>query len=204
MSLTLPDIESSNHGFASKHEAEVWGNLKSGDKKALSFFYTKYFNSLYNYGSKISRDAGLVEDCIQDLFVEFWSKREGLSEVTNVKYYFFKSLRRKILYKLSLLSRLPLQEIDSFEIALSHKSHYLTQQINSDIREKITQLVNTLSAKQKEAIFLVYYEELSYEEAAVIMDLKIKTVYNLIHLAIAKLRQNKAKLSPTALFSLLF
>ena len=182
----------------------MWTNLRTGDKKALSYFYTKYFNNLYNYGSKISRDAGLIEDCIQDLFVEFWNKRNGLNDVTNVKYYLYKSLRRKIIYKRSLLSRLPLNETDSFEIELSHKSHYLNHQINSDIREEITQLVNTLTAKQKEAIFLIYYEELSYEEAAVIMELKIKTVYNLIHLAISKLRENKSRLSSSAFIALLF
>ena len=196
MSLRLDDINFASGDFASKKEAEVWNNLKAGDKKALSYFYTKYFNSLYNYGTRITNDCGLAEDCIQDLFIELWNKREGLSIVNNVKYYLYKSIRRKIIYKLSLLSCLPdAGEITSFEIELSHKSHYLNQQIKADIREKITQLINTLTAKQKEAVFLIYYEELSYEEAALIMDLKVKTVYNLIHLAISKLRQNKEKLS---------
>jgi len=204
VSLSLHDINPSRDKAASNHDAEIWSSLRTGEKKALSYFYTKYFNNLYNYGSKISRDAGMVEDCIQDLFVEFWNKREGLSDVTNVKYYLYKSLRRKIIYKRSLLSRLPLNEIDSFDIQLSHKSHYLNQQINSDMREEIKNLVNTLSVKQKEAIFLVYYEELSYEDAALIMELKIKTVYNLVHLAISKLRQNKGKLSSGTFFSILF
>jgi RNA polymerase sigma factor (sigma-70 family) len=196
-------FDGSSANFTSKEDAEVWNNLKAGDKKALSFFYTKYFNGLYNYGTKITKDCGLTEDAIQDLFMELWAKKEGLSNVTNVKYYLFKSLRRKIIYKLSILARLPSSEIEAFEITLSHKSHYLSQQINSEIREKIAQLIKTLTAKQKEAIFLIYDEELSYEEAALIMDLKVKTVYNLIHLAISKLRQNKEKLS-LPLLSLLF
>jgi len=204
MSRNLKHVDFVSASFSSKEEAAVWVNLKEGDKKALSFFYTKYFNNLYNYGTKITKDAGLTEDCIQDLFIELWNKREGLSDVNNVKYYLFKSLRRKIIYKLSLLSRLPVGEIDSFDIELSHKSHYLSQQIDSDIREKILQLIKTLSPKQKEAIFLIYYEELCYEEAALIMDLKVKTVYNLIHLAISKLRENKEKLSLPSFFSLLF
>jgi RNA polymerase sigma factor (sigma-70 family) len=202
MPRNLKHVDFLSANFSSKEEAAVWVALKERDKKALSFFYTKYFNSLYNYGTKITKDAGLTEDCIQDLFIELWNKREGLSDVTNVKYYLFKSLRRKIIYKLSLLSRLPASEIDSFD--LSHKSHYLSEQIGSDIREKILQLIKTLSPKQKEAIFLIYYEELCYEEAALIMDLKVKTVYNLIHLAISKLRQNKEKLSLDSFFSLLF
>jgi RNA polymerase sigma factor (sigma-70 family) len=202
LSLTLADITNSSNSFASKHEAEIWSNLKAGDKNALSYFYTKYLKSLYNYGLKISHDSGLVEDCIQDLFIGFWNSRTRLSDVINVKSYLYKSLRTNIFYKLSILSRTPLKDIDSFNFTLSHKSHYITQRINSDISDKIKQFVNTLSAKQKEAIFLIYFEELSYEEAAAVMDLKIKSVYNLIHLAIAKLRQNKTKLSPSVFFFL--
>jgi RNA polymerase sigma factor (sigma-70 family) len=202
MLQNLKDISGAHINLSSKHEAEVWCNLKAGDKKALSFFYTKYFDSLYNYGTKITKDCGLTEDSIQDLFMELWNNRGRLGEVTNVKYYLFKALRRKIIYKLSLLSRLPASDIDSFEIELSHKSHYLSEQINHDIREKMIQMVNTLTAKQKESIFLIYYEELSYEEAALIMELKVKTVYNLIHLAISKLRQNKEKLSLPSFFIL--
>ena len=82
----------------------------------------------------------------------------------------------------------------SFQIELSHKTHYLNDQINADIRKKIAELIATLTPKQREAIFLIYYEELSYEEVALIMDLKIKTIYNLIHLAISKLREKKSVL----------
>jgi RNA polymerase sigma factor (sigma-70 family) len=201
MFQSLKDIGVADINLSSKHEAEIWCHLRAGDKKALSFFYTKYFDTLYNYGRKITKDCGLTEDSIQDLFMELWNTKERLGEVSNVKYYLFKALRRKIIYKLSLLSRLPASDIDSFEIELSHKSHYLSEQINHDIREKMAQMVNTLSAKQKESIFLIYYEELSYEEAALIMELKVKTVYNLIHLAISKLRHHKEKLSlPSFLF----
>lgn len=203
MSLTLTDITNSSLGFAAKHDAEIWKNLTSGDKNALSYFYTKYLKSLYNYGLKINPDSGLIEDCIQDLFFGLWDSYSRLGEVVHVKSYLYKSLRIKIIYKLSLLSRIPLKDIDSFDFTLSHKSHYITQRINSDISDKIKQFVNTLSAKQKEAIFLIYFEELSYEEAARIMDLKIRSVYNLVHLAIAKLRQNKTRLSPSV-FSFLF
>lgn len=199
----LKNTDFTSAHFSSKEEAGVRLDLKKEDKKPLSFFYTKYFDNLYNYGTKITKDSGLIEDSIQDLFVELWSKRKDLSEVNNMKYYLFKSLRRKIIYKLSLLSRLPASEIDSFDIELTHKSHYLNQQINSDIRENLLQLVKTLSPGQKEAIFLIYYEELSYEEAALIMELKVKTLYNLIHLAISKLRQNKEKLSLPSFLSLL-
>ena len=190
--------------FRCKDEVEAWLAMKSGDKRALSFFYTRYFNTLFNYGGRIARNNALTEDCIQDLFTELWSKHEGLSEVRNVKYYLFKCLRHKILYKLSLESRLHVAgDALSFQIELSHKTHYLNDEINADIRKKVAELIATLTPKQREAIFLIFYEELSYEEVALIMDLKIKTVYNLIHLAISKLREKKSVLS-LPLLSLFF
>jgi len=71
------------------------------------------------------------------------------------------------------------------------------------MRGKIAQMLRTLTPKQKEAIFLIYYEELSYDETAQIMELQVKTVYNLVHLALSKLRENKNELSPY-LFSIVF
>jgi RNA polymerase sigma factor (sigma-70 family) len=185
-------------------ESETWTKFKSGDKRALGYIYTRYFDKLYNYGSRITDDFGLVEDSIQDLFVEFWNKREEMSDVKNIKFYLYKSLRRKIIYKLSLINKQkPSDDLTHFEIQLSDKSHYLNQEINKEIRLKLAQLVGNLLPKQKEAIFLIYYDELSYEEVGVIMGLKIKTVYNLIHLAISKLREQKGALSSFGLFSFL-
>jgi RNA polymerase sigma factor (sigma-70 family) len=177
-------------------DSGIWTRFKSGDKKALSQIYTRYFERLYNYGSRITSDAGLAEDSIQDLFVEFWNNRETISEVKNIKSYLYTSLRRKIIYKASLINKQKLSDdINDFDIRLSDKSHYLNQEINNEIRSKLTRLVTELQPKQKEAIFLIYYDELPYEEVAVIMGLKIKTVYNLVHMAIAKLREQKSALA---------
>jgi RNA polymerase sigma factor (sigma-70 family) len=183
-------------------DSEIWKNFKSGDKKALSTIYTRYFDNLYNYGSRITNDSNLTEDSIQDLFVEFWNKRKELADVKSIKYYLYQSLRRKIIYKISVIKKQKISdELNHFEIQLTDKSHFLTHAINSEIRQRVNLLVNTLLPKQKEAIFLIYYDELSYEEVANIMGLKVKTVYNLVHQAISKLREQKSSLSS---FSFLF
>ena len=197
--------ELSLDGFSCKDEAEAWLAMKSGDTRALIFFYTRYFSKLYDYGTRITCNNALVEDCIQDLFTEFWGKREGLSEVKFIKQYLFKSLRRKIVYKLSRDSKISwrIGDLTSFDLELSHKTHYLNQQINADTRKKLIELIKTLTPKQREAIFLIFYEELSYEATSVVMELKVKTVYNLVHLAISKLRERKEHLS-MPLLSLFF
>jgi RNA polymerase sigma-70 factor (ECF subfamily) len=171
----------------------VWKDLLGGDKNALAHIYTGNFRRLYNYGIRISRDAVVVEDAIQDLFFELWNRREGLNpEVKSIKQYLYICLRRKILLKLQKQHvDVSIDGLTDFHLALSHKSHYLNQQINTELRQKLIAMIETLSAKQKEAIFLIYFDELSYPQVAVIMGLKIKTIYNLVHQAVSKLKDNK-------------
>ena len=78
MNITSQKVENSAHtGFLFRHdvpEAEreqlVWSALRLGNRKALDFIFEKYIRLLYAYGNKISKDYALIEDCIQDLFVE--------------------------------------------------------------------------------------------------------------------------------------
>jgi RNA polymerase sigma factor (sigma-70 family) len=177
-------------------EMGLWQDLLSGDKKALASIYTRYFDSLYNYGIKISGDTVIVEDAIQDLFIEIWNRREGLNkEVKSIKHYLYICLRRKIVLKINQQNNtVDIDKVASFDIALSHRSHYLNNQLNTELRQKLTEVIETLSPKQKEALFLIYFEELSYEEVAAIMSLKIKTVYNLVHQAISRLKDRKHNL----------
>ena len=191
--MNLSSIRRSSDILDSTDETAVWRDLKSGDKKALAHLYTKYFDKLYNYGSRISRDPVIVEDAIQDLFITLWNLRGGLNrDVKSIKQYLYTCLRRNILLKLKNRHlTVEITELVSFDLELSHKSHYLNTQINAELRQKLTEMVHTLTPKQKEAIFLIYFDELSYEEVAKIMSLKIKTVYNLVHQAIARLKERK-------------
>lgn len=175
------------------NESRVWNELIGGDKKALAHIYTKYFDRLYNYGSRICRESSVVEDAIQDVFMTLWNLRAGLNpEVKSIKQYLYACLRRNILLKLKNRHlTVEISELSSFDLELSHKMHYLNSQINTELRQKLTEMVGTLTPKQKEAIFLIYFDELSYEEVASIMSLKIKTVYNLVHQAIARLKERK-------------
>src|SRR5690606_31577754 len=90
------------HGTAvAEIERIVWTSFRNGNRKALDYIFEKYVRLMFAYGGKISRDQGLVEDCIQDLFIELWNKRQIIADTSNIKYYLFKALRRKIVRRLS-------------------------------------------------------------------------------------------------------
>ncbi len=58
----------------------------------------------------------------------------------------------------------------------------------------------TLTKRQREAIFLKFYNDLSYSDIASIMDLQVDSVYNVISKAIESLR-HKLKTVVISIFS---
>lgn len=184
------------------NETGMWEVMRNGDKSALSFFYTKYFYPLYNYGLKFSADNSLIEDCIQDLFIEIWEKKERYDQIRNVKNYLFVSLRRKIIYKEGRIDLFKIGSPYEFDIDLADRNDPLKDKIDKEIIENVRLLVEKLSPKQKEVIFLIYFEEMSYLEVSEIMNLNVKTVYNLVYMAISELKKSKSRLTYIFFFTI--
>src|SRR5690606_21215281 len=97
----------------------LWSQFKSGNKKALESIYRSYINDLINYGYKITPDADLIKDAIQDLFIELWKSRENLCNVIEPKFYLFKALRNKLYRDLKGESYVSLSEMKITSDALS-------------------------------------------------------------------------------------
>nr|WP_302180142.1 sigma-70 family RNA polymerase sigma factor [Chryseosolibacter indicus] len=168
--------------------------FKQGDKKALDYVFEKYVRLLYAYGAKITKNTGVVEDSIQDLFVELWHRRESISDVTSIKFYLLKSLRRKIVRNLAGINEIIVDEstLEDYELEVEFSQEFkiIQDQVSLEQRDKLSKALSLLTKRQREAVYLKFYEKVSYEEIAEIMNLGIKSAYNLIGKAIDILRSN--------------
>jgi RNA polymerase sigma factor (sigma-70 family) len=183
-------------------EDAVWKSLREGRESAFDAIYTTYFPKLYSYGVRICQDKDLVKDCIQTLFVEIWHKKEHLSEVSSVKYYLFKSLRRKLVRELTQQHKFKneqeLEENYTFEVTFSHEFLLISEQVSQENIHRLMNAFQFLTQRQKEAIFLRFYENLEYEQIAVILSLKeVKYARTLVYRAIDVLKSSIRKLATT-------
>ena len=186
-----------NVNYFNAIDSVIWRDFKSGCRRAYCLMYEKYSPSLYNYSRHISQDEELIKDCIQDLFIEIWINKEKLGDVISIKYYLFKSLRRKLIaeienQKKSFKKNQSLYDQD-FEIVFSHESHLIEEQKTKEEKERLLKAVNSLSKRQKEVIFLKFYSNLSYKEVASIMDLNVNSTYNVMSKAIDILKKELRK-----------
>jgi RNA polymerase sigma factor (sigma-70 family) len=173
-------------------DIHVWQNIKRDNELAFSIIYRKYTDRLYSYGMHCCHDHDLVMDCLQELFVSIWDKRKNLTVVHSVGSYLFKSFRHLLMRKLSWRQRF-LQSIDVnqekyFEIVLPVEALIESVEHQKEQSEKLHRSLVTLTKRQREAIFLKFYNDLSYSDIASIMDLQVDSVYNIISKAIESLR----------------
>lgn len=176
-------------------DAATWQQFLEGSREAFAALYASFAPLLYNYGCKQCADPRLVEDCIQDVFEYLLAHRTQLSPVTNVRAYLVKAYRRALLRKISNVRKnIPVGLTDeaSFEIVISPESRLIAQQSSLRRREKVKVAVNALPPRMKEVLFLRFYENLSFEDIAAIMDIDQKSVYKMIYKAFDKLRQKLA------------
>lgn len=178
-------------------DSAIWKDFKSGCRRAYCFIYNKYSPTLYNYGRHISQDEELVKDSIQDLFIDLWIKKERLGDVSSIKFYLFQSLRRKLINELNCQKKYAKNngslDDQDFEMVFSHEFYLIKEQITKEEKENLLSAINTLSKRQKEAIFLKYYSNLTYKEVASVMDLNINSTYNIMSKAIDVLKKNLRK-----------
>ena len=178
------------------NEAEVWIKFKNGDEDAFVWIYQNYFSVLYNYARQFDLDPDFVKDHIQDLFIYIRENRSRLADISSIKFYLFKSLRRRLLanhkQKFSLLSIFGLENRSVFEIKITETPEIklINRTLDDEKKERIGKSLNRLTARQREAVLYFYYEGLSYREIAEIMGLKrTKSARKLIYRAIDALRK---------------
>ncbi|MBO9204170.1 MULTISPECIES: RNA polymerase sigma factor [Niastella] len=168
--------------------------IRSGDYAAFTLLYNKYSQPLTHYGLKFIPDLPAVEDCLHDVFVWLWANRQKLNMHTSVKSYLFKTVRTTMLHWLQKQNRLlGLDPGDEpgypFELQLTPETLVLHNESQRQLKKQLEGVLGSLTAKQKEVIYLRYYEGLNFEEIARNMNLSVKACYKLMSRAISILRE---------------
>lgn len=174
-----------------KVDREIWNAFRAGNEQAFIFIYEDNFDRLYAYGLRIAGDECLVEDAIQEVFIDLKNNRARISETNSIKFYLFKCLKRKLQREASkwVYKRQELETGLNFDFTVSHEQHLIDKQINEDELNRLNEAVQKLSPRKKEVVYYFFYEELDYAQIQELMGLEnIKSARNLLYKALGFLR----------------
>ena len=175
-------------------DSMLWQALKRSERAAYEILLKKYYTIVLNYGVRFYRDKEFVKDCVQDLFIEIWNRREYLADVVSVKSYLLQSIRKNIIRESSRLKWFreadKISDDHDFDVEFDIETYLISREVENELLQKLRFELDKLTKRQREAIFLRFNQDLSYEEIAIIMDINYRSVVNLIHEAIKAIRKN--------------
>lgn len=179
------------------NDNNLWQGLKQGDKEMFLALYKKYYHTLLFIGVKETKDAHLVKDIIQQLFLYLWEKRESIQDARDIKSYLITSFLRKLTadWKKN-------KQSGALEVAWNSYSEdpqpnpeekLIRKDQQSHLFKLLMERINELPNRQKELIILKFYEGLTYQEIVERTGLSHRTVYNKIHEGLKKLKLDIVK-----------
>lgn len=171
------------------NDSILWDLFRDGDEVAYTRLMQKYSRPLFNYGFRICQDKDFLKDCIQDVFLELWNRRLKISSTPAVKYYLFKAVRLRIFREQSKWNRgEPLDENYEFIAEFNIESKMITDLETIELSARIKQVLNALPPRQREIMYLRFYENLDFDNISQIMEISKQSVHNLLQKAYKNFR----------------
>lgn len=164
----------------------------AGNDHAFSELYDLYVQSLFNYGMKLTQDQELLKDCIHDVFVKVYTKRNEKHTINNLGSYLLISLKNRLLDEFRRNTFMDDGEVEHYDYRRASEDvehDYLDTERELMQTAQVARLMNHLTRRQRQAITLYYLEERKYDEICDIMQMNYHSVRNLMHRGMLKLRE---------------
>ena len=168
----------------------LWNAFKGGDREAFDSLFRQYYPLLLQYGARICAEKEILEDCIQELFIETWQSKHA-TEVQSVKAYLLKSLKYKLYKQLKTRQASSYtggNTEEDFQFVVSHDEFIIQQEDHARLNAKIIDAISQLPNRQREIVYLKIYQGLSYDEISEIMNINYQASRNLFYQSMKSMR----------------
>jgi RNA polymerase sigma factor (sigma-70 family) len=177
------------------NDGQLWEQLKQGSELALGKLIKIYFNLLLNYGYKFVKDEAFVKDCVQDVFISIWTHRDTILTPSSIHAYLLSSVRRRI-FREKVRQRIEdnpsLSNIENEPELLDFSPEWLLIEKESlnEMAQKVSELLNKLPKRQREVLYLRFYQNLERTEIGDIMGINDQSVSNHLQAAFKNFKEN--------------
>ena len=167
--------------------------ITNGNETSFATLYSKYVDVLFSYGVGLGYEREIIKDAIQDVFLKLLNHKFADSEISNLKFYLFRSLKNRLidLHKNRIIN----DELDNCEFDFSIKVSVLDDIIEAEnkkiLEQRINKLLDSLTNRQREAIVLRYVHELEYDKIGALLDMTPKASRKLVSRAMERMRNQE-------------
>lgn len=171
----------------------LWERIRMSDRDAFFDLYKAFYYQLVNYGIKICADSELSAEAADAVFTTIWQKSATLNRVDNVESYLLVFFKRKLFRLLERKKKLSMAMqnagIEGEWNEMGYEEFIIKVQTDEILKLQLKQAFGKLTIRQRELIYLKFFEGLSYEAISEKTGQTVKTAYNTIYDGLKILRR---------------
>jgi len=179
-------------------DTQLWAQFKQGKREAFSNIYELYADLLFAYGTKISADREMVKDSVHEVFLLLFKQRNSLSDISNIKFYLFKTLKHILLRKINRERKFPERfglrmSAPEFHIEYSVEEKIILNEQEQIVKEYVMNLLKNLNNRQREILYLRFHQGFSYDQISKITGINSSSAKKQIYRIMQRLREIAGK-----------
>jgi RNA polymerase sigma-70 factor (ECF subfamily) len=162
-------------------------NIKKGNVVLYEQLFKHYYEHLVYFSYRYVKDEQIAEDVVHDVFVNIWNNRNKLDFTLNFKSYLYSAVKNQSLKYIQRNKNF--NDVDIEVIIVQKKDLPDNIAINNELEKAISKAISELPEKRREIFCMHRFDNLTYSEIALTLDISVKTVETQMSRALKYLRQ---------------
>ena len=164
--------------------------IQNADHRAFAQLVGRHTDRFFRTAYRISGDAFEAEDIVQESFLKLWQKPEIWQDGKGAKFttWFYRIVSNQAVDHVR--KKKPQTGLEPLEHVVNHAGTQEQTIQRTEEQAMLEDAIGKLPKRQKRALNLCIYEELSNKEAAEIMGVGVKALESLLSRAKGKLKDN--------------
>jgi RNA polymerase sigma-70 factor (ECF subfamily) len=171
------------HDPSLEDDSKLLQLMIAGEERGFVALYRKYQARVYRFSLQISGMPHIAEEVTQETFLALIRAPHKYQTERGLLMLYLFGIARKLAWKSTRRDRLFAVLDDDRELAMIDSPDMASDLARKEQVKKLRRSILSLPRKYREVIVLCSLQELSYEEAATIIDSSIGTVRSRMHRA---------------------
>lgn len=177
-----------------KEKTETQPEEKVRKVHTTDSLYKDHVDALFSYALGFGLDKDSAMDAVHDVFCKVCLREEDLRKINYPRFYLLRMLRNQLIdgYK----HRRDHAEVSvddatdelPYKISISLEDEAIAAEERADILQRVDEILEGLTQRQREVIYLRFMQELSYTEIAGIMNMNVSACRKLLYRTMIKLK----------------
>lgn len=165
------------------NDAMLLEQIQKGDHQAFTILLKRHWQRFYRQAYVMTYNTQLAEDIIQAAFLKLWESPFKFDTNKNIK---FTTWFHKVIVNLVIDANKKHKELIDNDLITNHiDEHNQDMQHDLDFKKQLS----TLPTNQRAALNLCYFDGLSHQEAAMVLNMSVKALESLLFRAKASLKK---------------